>query len=148
MFFFFLMIRRPPRSTQSRSSAASDVYKRQFQARALGHYANPPSRRLPEGEPHSTIGLQCRVTNRPRLSSRVGGDPSRGGTSPNSPRAGRQQGQVSSSRYAGGPACAEPLGAGCAETTVLTSWRSGFGGLGATSGGLAGVSGEPTRLGP
>ena len=29
-FFFFLMIRRPPRSTQSRSSAASDVYKRQI----------------------------------------------------------------------------------------------------------------------
>ena len=29
--FFFLMIRRPPRSTQSRSSAASDVYKRQVQ---------------------------------------------------------------------------------------------------------------------
>src|SRR5659263_307699 len=29
--FFFLMIRRPPRSTQSRSSAASDVYKRQHQ---------------------------------------------------------------------------------------------------------------------
>ena len=29
--FFFLMIRRPPRSTQSRSSAASDVYKRQDQ---------------------------------------------------------------------------------------------------------------------
>jgi len=28
---FFLMIRRPPRSTQSRSSAASDVYKRQYQ---------------------------------------------------------------------------------------------------------------------
>ena len=28
---FFLMIRRPPRSTQSRSSAASDVYKRQNQ---------------------------------------------------------------------------------------------------------------------
>ena len=27
--FFFLRIRRPPRSTQSRSSAASDVYKRQ-----------------------------------------------------------------------------------------------------------------------
>ena len=27
--FFFLMIGRPPRSTQSRSSAASDVYKRQ-----------------------------------------------------------------------------------------------------------------------
>src|SRR5450756_2987745 len=30
--FFFLMIRRPPRSTQSRSSAASDVYKRQVEA--------------------------------------------------------------------------------------------------------------------
>ena len=29
MCFFFLIIRRPPRSTQSRSSAASDVYKRQ-----------------------------------------------------------------------------------------------------------------------
>ena len=30
-FVFFLMIRRPPRSTQGRSSAASDVYKRQRQ---------------------------------------------------------------------------------------------------------------------
>ena len=30
MCFFFLMIRRPPRSTQSRSSAASDVYNRQL----------------------------------------------------------------------------------------------------------------------
>eukprot|EP00657_Telonema_sp_P-1_P002846 TRINITY_DN1660_c0_g1_i1.p1 TRINITY_DN1660_c0_g1~~TRINITY_DN1660_c0_g1_i1.p1 ORF type:complete len:111 (-),score=56.84 TRINITY_DN1660_c0_g1_i1:154-486(-) len=30
---FFLMIRRPPRSTQSRSSAASDVYKRQRTSR-------------------------------------------------------------------------------------------------------------------
>eukprot|EP00831_Metopus_contortus_P001203 TRINITY_DN10436_c0_g1_i1.p2 TRINITY_DN10436_c0_g1~~TRINITY_DN10436_c0_g1_i1.p2 ORF type:complete len:225 (-),score=12.24 TRINITY_DN10436_c0_g1_i1:2-676(-) len=29
VFFFFLMIRRPPRSTQGVSSAASDVYKRQ-----------------------------------------------------------------------------------------------------------------------
>src|SRR5450756_133934 len=29
------MIRRPPRSTQSRSSAASDVYKRQRQIRTL-----------------------------------------------------------------------------------------------------------------
>ena len=31
--FFFLIIRRPPRSTQSRSSAASDVYKRQGDGR-------------------------------------------------------------------------------------------------------------------
>ena len=30
-FVFFLMIRRPPRSTLDRSSAASDVYKRQGQ---------------------------------------------------------------------------------------------------------------------
>src|SRR5450756_3015436 len=30
------MIRRPPRSTQSRSSAASDVYKRQGKVRAVG----------------------------------------------------------------------------------------------------------------
>ena len=29
-FFFFLRLRRPPRSTQNRSSAASDVYKRQL----------------------------------------------------------------------------------------------------------------------
>eukprot|EP00831_Metopus_contortus_P002875 TRINITY_DN11072_c0_g1_i4.p1 TRINITY_DN11072_c0_g1~~TRINITY_DN11072_c0_g1_i4.p1 ORF type:complete len:112 (+),score=19.83 TRINITY_DN11072_c0_g1_i4:56-391(+) len=29
VIFFFLMIRRPPRSTQGVSSAASDVYKRQ-----------------------------------------------------------------------------------------------------------------------
>eukprot|EP00657_Telonema_sp_P-1_P012783 TRINITY_DN9579_c0_g1_i1.p2 TRINITY_DN9579_c0_g1~~TRINITY_DN9579_c0_g1_i1.p2 ORF type:complete len:211 (-),score=82.15 TRINITY_DN9579_c0_g1_i1:111-743(-) len=32
VIIFFLMIRRPPRSTQSRSSAASDVYKRQPEA--------------------------------------------------------------------------------------------------------------------
>ena len=36
VLFFFLMIRRPPRSTQSRSSAASDVYKRQRQKRFAG----------------------------------------------------------------------------------------------------------------
>ena len=30
------MIRRPPRSTQSRSSAASDVYKRQSEGNSLG----------------------------------------------------------------------------------------------------------------
>src|SRR5450756_3219274 len=37
--FFFLMIRRPPRSTQSRSSAASDVYKRQPVRDALNRLA-------------------------------------------------------------------------------------------------------------
>eukprot|EP00657_Telonema_sp_P-1_P004166 TRINITY_DN1962_c0_g1_i12.p2 TRINITY_DN1962_c0_g1~~TRINITY_DN1962_c0_g1_i12.p2 ORF type:complete len:110 (-),score=63.49 TRINITY_DN1962_c0_g1_i12:110-439(-) len=36
IFFFFLMIRRPPRSTQSRSSAASDVYKRQVSTQSTG----------------------------------------------------------------------------------------------------------------
>ena len=33
--FFFLMIRRPPRSTLDRSSAASDVYKRQAETMAV-----------------------------------------------------------------------------------------------------------------
>ena len=36
MLVFFLMIRRPPRSTLDRSSAASDVYKRQAVGRANG----------------------------------------------------------------------------------------------------------------
>ena len=51
--FFFLMIRRPPRSTLDRSSAASDVYKRQHQDGApvdrqlqLRHEGNNPG----EGE--------------------------------------------------------------------------------------------------
>src|SRR5680860_1747750 len=37
------MIRRPPRSTQSRSSAASDVYKRQTQPLATFHAAETPA---------------------------------------------------------------------------------------------------------
>eukprot|EP00657_Telonema_sp_P-1_P006040 TRINITY_DN2399_c0_g1_i1.p1 TRINITY_DN2399_c0_g1~~TRINITY_DN2399_c0_g1_i1.p1 ORF type:complete len:101 (+),score=50.25 TRINITY_DN2399_c0_g1_i1:34-336(+) len=48
MFFFFLMIRRPPRSTQSRSSAASDVFKRQPE------YSLRASHTLP-GEPPSAV---------------------------------------------------------------------------------------------
>eukprot|EP00825_Cyclidium_porcatum_P020328 TRINITY_DN2306_c0_g1_i1.p1 TRINITY_DN2306_c0_g1~~TRINITY_DN2306_c0_g1_i1.p1 ORF type:complete len:305 (+),score=68.37 TRINITY_DN2306_c0_g1_i1:115-1029(+) len=39
-FFFFLMIRRPPRSTHCISSAASDVYKRQYQRRVHGWDSN------------------------------------------------------------------------------------------------------------
>ena len=39
---FFLMIRRPPRSTQSRSSAASDVYKRQGGDHVPHHHADVP----------------------------------------------------------------------------------------------------------
>ena len=38
--FFFLMIRRPPRSTQSRSSAASDVYKRQVRVKVYDRAGN------------------------------------------------------------------------------------------------------------
>src|SRR5450756_2729029 len=38
------MIRRPPRSTQSRSSAASDVYKRQIHDRATGQDRRSGSR--------------------------------------------------------------------------------------------------------
>src|SRR5428012_16398 len=41
-FFFFLMIRRPQRSTQSRSSAASDVYKRQTHAGAHARFTTNP----------------------------------------------------------------------------------------------------------
>ena len=52
------MIRRPPRSTQSRSSAASDVYKRQMHARAVldatGH-----ARKLVEFEQDFTPGYQA-----------------------------------------------------------------------------------------
>eukprot|EP00656_Telonema_subtile_P033922 TRINITY_DN3804_c0_g1_i4.p1 TRINITY_DN3804_c0_g1~~TRINITY_DN3804_c0_g1_i4.p1 ORF type:complete len:574 (-),score=184.92 TRINITY_DN3804_c0_g1_i4:28-1749(-) len=39
-FRFFVMIRRPPRSTLSSSSAASDVYKRQYQRRVRGNNAH------------------------------------------------------------------------------------------------------------
>ena len=38
-YLFFLMIRRPPRSTLDRSSAASDVYKRQTDK---VHYVGEP----------------------------------------------------------------------------------------------------------
>ena len=48
MCFFFLMIRRPPRSTLDRSSAASDVYKRQRQEDAV--QAAVPLELLREGE--------------------------------------------------------------------------------------------------
>src|SRR5450756_2878186 len=46
------MIRRPPRSTQSRSSAASDVYKRQARRRVRNPLALPLSPFLLEREPH------------------------------------------------------------------------------------------------
>ena len=46
--FFFLMIRRPPRSTQSRSSAASDVYKRQTEKRKDAQLAREVELSLPK----------------------------------------------------------------------------------------------------
>eukprot|EP00831_Metopus_contortus_P045092 TRINITY_DN3613_c0_g1_i3.p1 TRINITY_DN3613_c0_g1~~TRINITY_DN3613_c0_g1_i3.p1 ORF type:complete len:104 (-),score=34.33 TRINITY_DN3613_c0_g1_i3:48-359(-) len=49
-FFFFLMIRRPPRSTQGVSSAASDVYKRQYQRRVHGHINVHEEREMLEEE--------------------------------------------------------------------------------------------------
>ena len=49
------------------------------------------------------LGAQICRLQRGGHSATVDSDPSCGGTSPNSPRAGRQQGQASSSRYAGGP---------------------------------------------
>src|SRR5450756_448473 len=92
--FFFLMIRRPPRSTQSRSSAASDVYKRQpdpgperLRRRARRHDAldQGPSRtgcaaslhrlpsRLEDARPardvcrHAPAGARDRARERPAL---------------------------------------------------------------------------------
>ena len=56
-FFFVLMIRRPPRSTLDRSSAASDVYKRQVQ-RVAQTYFKPSNRTIgifiPETNPDRT----------------------------------------------------------------------------------------------
>ena len=45
--FFFLMIRRPPRSTLDRSSAASDVYKRQPHRKAKRPAIHPLPRQRP-----------------------------------------------------------------------------------------------------
>ena len=55
---FFLMIRRPPRSTQSRSSAASDVYKRQIEglSPAISIDQKSASR-----NPRSTVGTVTEV---------------------------------------------------------------------------------------
>ena len=57
VYVFFLMIRRPPRSTLDRSSAASDVYKRQ----SLG-----------SGQPELQAALGTLATRHPdRVASRV-----------------------------------------------------------------------------
>eukprot|EP00657_Telonema_sp_P-1_P007979 TRINITY_DN28424_c0_g1_i1.p1 TRINITY_DN28424_c0_g1~~TRINITY_DN28424_c0_g1_i1.p1 ORF type:complete len:163 (+),score=47.87 TRINITY_DN28424_c0_g1_i1:38-526(+) len=54
---FFLRIRRPPRSTQSRSSAASDVYKRQGLARTE--------------KPHMDLDLRSRLDSKGRRHGKV-----------------------------------------------------------------------------
>src|SRR5450756_3108336 len=62
------MIRRPPRSTQSRSSAASDVYKRQVpgwigrnEGRPNAHAALLSGRRCRAGRTGSSAGRRVRI---------------------------------------------------------------------------------------
>ena len=64
-FIFFLMIRRPPRSTLDRSSAASDVYKRQVgidqdlvdarQAAAFGQREDSQAAEIERNEGHLSL---------------------------------------------------------------------------------------------
>src|SRR5680860_651897 len=49
------MIRRPPRSTQSRSSAASDVYKRQDAVDAVAYFESSMLSLMDEQE-HAAVG--------------------------------------------------------------------------------------------
>ena len=66
LVFFFLMGRRPPRSTQGRSSAASDVYKRQEHERGLDDTRHP-RRRFEVAD----IGLDGRQRARRRIGRSV-----------------------------------------------------------------------------
>ena len=56
-FVVFLMIRRPPRSTLDRSSAASDVYKRQLQGKVCNYRCLDSE----EEDPISDTGCQFPV---------------------------------------------------------------------------------------
>ena len=56
--FFFVMIRRPPRSTQGRSSAASDVYKRQVMLLSTG--GNPLGAATTYGWDEPTVQVMVR----------------------------------------------------------------------------------------
>src|SRR5450756_2711227 len=51
------MIRRPPRSTQSRSSAASDVYKRQHRPPADEHGGDGAQAEAHVGEQRLVVGI-------------------------------------------------------------------------------------------
>src|SRR5450756_2749927 len=66
------MIRRPPRSTQSRSSAASDVYKRQVLEQILGVVLHPAGGRivLPQVPPGGGGRRQRRRAERDRARGR------------------------------------------------------------------------------
>ena len=57
LLFFFLMIRRPPRSTLDRSSAASDVYKRQAATRAVGGRGGDAGARATWRDAHLPLGV-------------------------------------------------------------------------------------------
>ena len=64
--FFFLMIRRPPRSTLDRSSAASDVYKRQGFRRLGGSWKRPGAVTKGEGRfLHGQDGRAGPAVNQP-----------------------------------------------------------------------------------
>eukprot|EP00831_Metopus_contortus_P077228 TRINITY_DN7195_c0_g1_i1.p1 TRINITY_DN7195_c0_g1~~TRINITY_DN7195_c0_g1_i1.p1 ORF type:complete len:180 (+),score=33.25 TRINITY_DN7195_c0_g1_i1:82-621(+) len=69
LVIFFLMIRRPPRSTQGVSSAASDVYKRQVHGADTRHYIIPYSSGLQD--------LWVRVTDNPDKPTEVIRNPSK-----------------------------------------------------------------------
>ena len=60
--FFFLMIRRPPRSTLDRSSAAADVYKRQVLLAGLlggvGESVQPDDLGAVAREPGQGVGVE------------------------------------------------------------------------------------------
>ena len=65
LYYFFLMIRRPPRSTLDRSSAASDVYKRQDDGRLdaadgdefIAGGVDRRQRRVPDHGPDEDLSL-------------------------------------------------------------------------------------------
>ncbi|WP_460413958.1 hypothetical protein, partial [Staphylococcus aureus] len=69
IYTLFLMIRRPPRSTQGVSSAASDVYKRQASTSARS-WSRPSSRSVSYTHlrAHETLSdLVCRLLLEKRL---------------------------------------------------------------------------------
>ena len=60
--FFFLMILRPPRSTQSRSSAASDVYKRQEWRNVKAEIKQEVLRMIDQGMDYKDIASELGIS--------------------------------------------------------------------------------------